>query len=81
MPEHDQDRPPEEESFEAAIARLEGIAERLENPDTPLEDAVALYEEGVRLARLCADRLEAAELRITELLPGSTAPDDGPIPG
>jgi exodeoxyribonuclease VII small subunit len=57
-------------SFEEEIGRLEAIAQRLEHPDTPLEEAVALYEEGVRLARLCADRLEAAELKVSELRPG-----------
>ncbi len=81
MSESEQNGPQTEESFEVAIARLEAIAERLENPDTPLEEAVGLFEEGVALARLCADRLEAAELRITELRPDDGGPDGGTSPG
>ena len=54
-------------SLEEAIARLEQIAERLEDPGTPLDDAVRLYEEGLVLYRRCAAQLDAAELRITEL--------------
>lgn len=67
MSDPDQNTPPAEDSFEQAIARLETIAGRLEDPDTPLEESMALYEEGVRIARLCSDRLEAAELKIEEL--------------
>ncbi len=54
-------------SLEDAIARLEQIAERLEDPDTPLDEAVRLYEEGLALYQRCAAQLDAAELRITEL--------------
>ena len=69
MSDNDRNVSPPEQTFEQAIARLEVIAGRLENPDTPLEESLALYEEGVRLARLCAEQLEAAELKITELNP------------
>ena len=75
MADADPMTPAEEESFEQALARLEKVAERLESPDTPLEEAVALYEEGVKLAALCASRLEQAELRISELRPGSDDAD------
>lgn len=54
-------------SLEEAIARLERIAERLEDPETPLDEAVGLYEEGLALYRSCAAQLDAAELRVTEL--------------
>ncbi len=54
-------------SLEEAIARLEQIAERLEDPGTPLDEAVRLYEEGLALYRRCAAQLDAAELRVTEL--------------
>lgn len=54
-------------TLEAAIARLESIAETLEDPETTLDTAVRLYEEGLALYRRCTAQIDAAELRITEL--------------
>jgi exodeoxyribonuclease VII small subunit len=54
-------------TFEAALRRLEEIVQRLEKGDLPLEESLALYEEGVGLSRLCHGKLEEAEGRI-ELL-------------
>ncbi|GIV59068.1 exodeoxyribonuclease VII small subunit [Rhodocaloribacter litoris] len=59
--------PPEEMTFEQALRRLETIVEMLENDEADLDAALQAYEEGVRLARFCLQRLEAAELRIQEL--------------
>lgn len=53
-----------EMTFEAALARLEEIVRALENGQTKLEDSLALYEEGIRLSRLCNDRLDGAEQKI-----------------
>lgn len=58
------DQPVETLSFEAALKELEAIVGRLESGDTPLEDAIALYERGSELRRRCADRLDAAQVRI-----------------
>jgi len=57
----------EEPSFEAALDRLEAIVGRLEDGDLALEDALAGFEEGVRLSRRLADRLADAERRIERL--------------
>ncbi|MBM4435254.1 MAG: exodeoxyribonuclease VII small subunit [Chloroflexi bacterium] len=54
-------------SVEASLERLEAIAERLEDPALDLDEAVKLYEEGLRLYEECAKRLDAADLRITQL--------------
>ncbi len=54
-------------TLEEAIARLERLAERLEDPETPLDEAVRMYEEGLALYQRCATQLDAAELRISEL--------------
>lgn len=54
-------------SFEAAVKRLEDIVAALEDDRLDLEEALAAYEEGVALARLCLQRLDSAELRIQEL--------------
>lgn len=58
----------DEPSFEAALDRLEGIVGRLEGGDLALEDALADFEEGVRLSRRLADRLTDAERRIERLV-------------
>ena len=57
----------DEPSFEAALDRLEAIVGRLEEGDLALEDALAGFEEGVRLSRRLADRLADAERRIERL--------------
>ncbi len=54
-------------SFEAAYAELEATVHQLETGNLPLADALALYERGVQLARLCAAQLVAAELRVQQL--------------
>lgn len=57
-----------EETFEASTERLGRIVEELEKGDLPLERALALFEEGVRLARRAQERIDAAEKRVEELL-------------
>ena len=54
----------EEIKLEAAMARLEDVLRTLEKDGVALEDALRLYEEGIRLVRVCNDRLEDAERRI-----------------
>jgi exodeoxyribonuclease VII small subunit len=52
------------ESFEEALKRLEEIVQRMEGGDLALEESLALFEEGVRLTRVCSQRLEEAEKKI-----------------
>ncbi len=59
-------------AFEAALKRLEEIVALMEDEHTPLDEALQRYEEGVKLARFCAQTLDAAEKKI-EIL--STAAD------
>jgi len=54
-------------SYEESLARLEKIVERLEAGETSLAESLQLFEEGIKLVRLCNDRLEAAEVRIRQL--------------
>jgi exodeoxyribonuclease VII small subunit len=53
-----------EPTFEEALSQLEALVARLEAGDLPLEEALRAFEEGVRLTRLCAERLEDAERRV-----------------
>jgi exodeoxyribonuclease VII small subunit len=56
-----------EPTFEQAQKELEQIVERLEHGQTPLDEALALWERGEELYRLCRARLDSAQGRIEEL--------------
>ena len=62
---------PEDQSFEATLEALEAVVARLESGELGLEQALAAFEEGVRLARQCEARLDGAERRLELLLRGS----------
>lgn len=53
--------------FEEALARLEEIVRRLESGEAPLNESLGLFEEGVKLVKLCGSRLDEAERKITVL--------------
>jgi exodeoxyribonuclease VII small subunit len=54
-------------TFEEAQKELEGIVQRLESGETPLDEALKLWERGEELYRFCRGRLETAEGKIEEL--------------
>lgn len=58
----------DEPTFEEALKRLEEIVAQLEGNRLALEQSLETFEEGVKLVRFCADRLDAAERRIELLL-------------
>ena len=64
-----------EMTFEAAMARLEEIVRMLESGSAPLDQSLALFEEGVSLVKLCNSRLDAAEQKVKVL----TRADDGSL--
>jgi exodeoxyribonuclease VII small subunit len=71
--------------FEASLAELEAIVDRLETGDLALEESLAAFERGIRLTRSCQQALDAAEQRVRILTERSTTaepepfePDDGP---
>ncbi len=55
------------ETFEELYQRLEETVEKLEAGGLNLEEALALYEQGMDLARRCQEILDTAELKITRL--------------
>ncbi len=63
MPKKDEDKV----DFEEAFRQLEESVQTLEKGGLTLAQATELYEEGIRLAQLCSQRLDAAELKVTEL--------------
>ena len=57
----------DEPTFEAAQRELEEIVQRLEGGQASLEEAIALWERGEDLYRLCVGKLDAAQGKIEEL--------------
>jgi len=55
-------------TFENALKQLEEIVQRLEKGELALEESLRLYEEGIRLSRICHGKLEEAEGKIEVLL-------------
>jgi len=55
-------------SFEVALRRLEAVVAHLEQGEQPLEQALKLFEEGIRLSRVLTARLEEAQARIDQVL-------------
>jgi exodeoxyribonuclease VII small subunit len=54
--------------FEQALAELEGLVERLESGDLPLDEALQTFERGVALTRQCQSALKAAQQKVEILL-------------
>jgi exodeoxyribonuclease VII small subunit len=55
------DKPP---NFETNLERLDNLVRELEDADLPLEKALQLYEEGMKLSEACHKQLEEAEGRV-----------------
>jgi len=51
-------------TFETAIGRLETLVEQMESDKMPLEQLLVSYEEGLKLVKLCSEKLTDAEKRI-----------------
>ena len=67
-------------TFEQALAQLQKLVEELESGDGSLEESLARYERGMKLAAYCNELLDKAELRVQELLPtGEEVPFSGPL--
>lgn len=60
-----------EKSFESSLEELEDIVRQLEAGDLPLERSLELFEQGVRLSRVCQKRLDEAERKVEILLRGN----------
>lgn len=59
-------------SFEEAFEKLEATVRQLEAGDLTIEQAVVLYEQGMELAQICQQHLDAVELRISRLIPSAS---------
>lgn len=61
----------EQVDFEVSMKRLEEICAALANENISLEDSLKVYEEGVKLVRLCTQKLEDAERDVRILKVGA----------
>ncbi len=57
-----------EMKFEDALKKLEKIVGELENGNISLDEALEKYEEGIRLSKVCAKKLEVAKKKVEILL-------------
>ncbi|HUK92749.1 MAG TPA: exodeoxyribonuclease VII small subunit [Methanomicrobiales archaeon] len=56
--------------FEEMLAELKEVVKKMEDPDTGLDESIALYERGAALIRECEQKLAEAELKVTEVTEG-----------
>ena len=55
-------------NFETQLTELESVVEQLESGELPLEDALKVFEKGVKLSRQCQQLLSEAEQKVTILM-------------
>ncbi|MFZ3588429.1 exodeoxyribonuclease VII small subunit [Bacillus sp. DJP31] len=55
-------------TFEEAMEKLEEIVDKLEEGDVPLEKAIAYFQDGMTLSKLCHDKLKTIEGKMDQLL-------------
>lgn len=66
----------EKMSFEASMERLEQIVRAMERGDVPLEQSLALFQEGTELVKTCQKLLDEARLQVEKVMRGA---DDAPV--
>lgn len=71
---------PDERPFEEQLEELDSIVAALEDGKLPLDEALTLYERGMRLAQSCQRRLDDAELRVSRLR-SANSPSNGGATG
>jgi exodeoxyribonuclease VII small subunit len=57
-----------EEKFEEMLEKLENIVHRMEEGNISLEESLAAFEEGTRLSRMCAKKLDEAQRKVEMLM-------------
>ncbi len=55
-------------TFEQSLKQLEEIVDELENGDLPIEKALKIFEEGIKLSNFCSEKLNETENKIEILL-------------
>lgn len=58
----------DEMTFEEAMENLEKIVEKLEEGDVPLEKAINYYQEGMKLSKVCSDKLKNVQEKVVKIV-------------
>ncbi|MBR5923219.1 MAG: exodeoxyribonuclease VII small subunit [Clostridia bacterium] len=66
----------ENKTFEETLGELEKISSKLESQDIPLDEAIELFEKGIKLSKECSDKLENAKQKIEILTSDGGGSDD-----
>ena len=69
--------PAEPESYEQALAELEGLVSAMEGAQMPLDDLLKSYRRGAQLLAFCRARLQAVEQQVKVLERGQLEPFNG----
>ncbi len=70
----------EEKSFEEAITKLETIVKELESGNCTLDESIEKYTEGMKLAKICGDKLNNATEKINKILKENGTLEDFEVP-
>ena len=62
------EKPIKDLSFEEALEELEGIVEKLEAGDAPLEQSISIYQRGAQLKSHCETKLKNAQLKVEKIV-------------
>lgn len=65
--------------FESAMKRIEEIVRLLEQGDAPLDQSLALFEEGTGLIKKCSAALDQAEQKVEMLVKTPEGPEPEPF--
>jgi len=68
MPEKNNTPDNEPPDFETALKQLQELVSRMENEQQSLDAAISDYEKGTQLANLCQQQLDAAQLKVEQLV-------------
>lgn len=63
-------------TFEAALSQLENISQKLESGTVSLDEAISLFEEGIKLTKFCSDKLSVAKQKIVLLSEAESEEND-----
>ena len=59
---------PDAMTFEETMEKLEKIVEKLEEGDVPLEKAINYYQEGMKLSKVCSDKLKNVQEKVVKIV-------------
>lgn len=66
----------ENKTFEQTLIELQEISRQLEDENLPLQKAIELFEEGIKLSKDCQDKLKSAKQRIEKITDTEIGADD-----